>query len=467
MMVFFPDFYEDELLYSLLARYHVHSGNPTFRATATDLYRRPTVHPDMEFVNAYTEEAMNWICREQPFEKVIEKHTMYPAYARFLPHERRQKAFQHLIQCEGICSNDMAIPNTGKRFLRFCPCCAAEDREAYGETYWHRSHQIQRIQVCPKHECYLESSAIMISGKSSPDLHPAELSVPVMQPRPCADERLLKFTAYVLEVTQAPVNLSSQTAIGVYLNSRLDAKYHNRSGLVRNISQLYRDYTVFYNGMEPMMTLPQMQKVFNGYLFDYYFICQLAFFEGLTVRELTKLPEMIVQDSMKPLMEQLSREHGVDYETVCKISETVLKQHMQQSRIQRASGIRSQAWDELDDKLLPQVIEAVDAVYHAEGRPQKVSVTGIQRRLGLAQKQFHNLPKCKAYIEKHTETQPMYWAREVVWAIGEVEASGQELNWKRIRELTNMKPNDLRCCMEFISDADVLSTAQRIASNLE
>ena len=204
------------------------------------------------------------------------------------------------------------------------------------------------------------------------------------------------------------------------------------------------------------MTLQQMQKVFNGYLYDNYFVCQLAFFEGLTVHELTKLPEMIVQDNLKPLMEQLSREYGVDYETVCKISETVLKQHMQHSRIQRASGIRSQAWDELDDKLLPQVIEAVDAVYHAEGRPQKVSVTGIQRRLGLAQKQLYNLPKCKAYIEKHTETQPEYWAREVVWAIGAVEASGQELNWKRVRELTNMKPNDLRCCMEFITDVHAI-----------
>lgn len=466
MMVFFPDFYEDELLYSLLARYHVHSGNPTFRATATDLYRRPTVHPDMEFVNAYTEEAMNWIFRGQSFEKVIEKHTMYPAYARFLPHERRQKAFQHLIQCEGIWSNDMAIPNAGKRFLRFCPCCAAEDREAYGETYWHRSHQIQRIQVCPKHECYLESSAIMISGKSSPDLHPAELNVPVTQPRPCADETLLKLTTYVLEVTKAPVNLSSQTAIGVYLNSRLDAKYHNRSGLVRNISQLYEDYAAFYNSVELKMTLPQMQKVFNGYLFDNYFVCQLAYFEGVTTQELINLPDTIIQDGMKQLMEQLSIELGVDYEKVSKISEAVLKFHAQKSHIQKLSGIRSQAWDELDDKLLPQVIEAVDAVYHADGRPQKVSVTGIQRRLGLAQKQFHNLPKCKAYIEKHTETQPMYWAREVVWAIGEVEASGQELNWKRIRELTNMKPNDLRCCMEFISDADVLSTAQRIASDL-
>ena len=363
MMVFFPDFYEDELLYSLLARYHVHSGNPTFRATATDLYRRPTVHPDMEFVNAYTEEAMNWICRGQSFEKVIEKHTMYPAYARFLPHERRQKAFQHLIQCEGIWSNDMAIPNAGKRFLRFCPCCAAEDREAYGETYWHRSHQIQRIQVCPKHECYLESSAIMISGKSSPDLHPAELNVPVTQPRPCADETLLKFTTYVLEVTKAPVNLSSQTAIGVYLNSRLDAKYHNRSGLVRNISQLYEDYAAFYNSVELKMTLPQMQKVFNGYLFDYYFICQLAYFEGVTAQELINLPDTIIQDGMKQLMEQLSIELGVDYEKVSKISEAVLKSHAQKSQIQKLSGIRSQAWDELDDKLLPQVIEAVDAVY--------------------------------------------------------------------------------------------------------
>ena len=38
MMVFFPEMYEDELAYSLFAKYHVHAGHLTFRATAEDLF---------------------------------------------------------------------------------------------------------------------------------------------------------------------------------------------------------------------------------------------------------------------------------------------------------------------------------------------------------------------------------------------------------------------------------------------
>lgn len=375
MISYFPTVFPDELLYSLIARYHVHSGNPTYRATVGDIYRRTTVHPDMEFVNAYTEEALGMICSDQPFEHVIERHTMYPAYSRFLPQQRRQIVFDHLLRCEGIWSNDMAIPNIGKRYLRYCPCCVAEDRETYGEAYWHRSHQIQRTQVCPKHSCFLEDSPVMIAGKTSPDLHPAEWNVPIMQQRPCLDERLLKFTAYVIEVMQAPVNLQNQTAIGVYLNSRLDEKYHNRSGLVRNLSKLYEDYAAFYEGFTHKMSRDQIQKAFNGYLFDNYYICQLAYFEGISVKELTSLPETVIQDSMKPFVEQLSRKFGVDYETVCKISEAILKQHTQLSRVKRTSGIRTRAWAELDEKMLPQVRETVNAIYHADGRPQKVSIT--------------------------------------------------------------------------------------------
>jgi len=39
--------------------------------------------------------------------------------------------------------------------MRVCPLCVKEDRERYGETYWHLSHQLQGIDVCHKHGCYL------------------------------------------------------------------------------------------------------------------------------------------------------------------------------------------------------------------------------------------------------------------------------------------------------------------------
>lgn len=466
MIAFFPESYPDELLYSRIARYHARSGYARYIFTAEDIYRRRTVRPDMEFVNAYSEDAMQWLCREQPFEEVIHGNTMYPAYARFLPQERRQKAFQHLLICEGIWSNDLAIPNTGVRYLRYCPCCAQDDREQYGETYWHRIHQIQRIQVCPEHGCYLENSEILISGKSSPDLHAADASIYDHEIRYCDNQRLIELTRYIIDVMQQPVCLDNTAPVGMFLNSRLVSKYRNDSGLVRNITQLYEDYTVFYEGVEPIMTLPQMQKVFNGYLFDNFYICQLAYFEGISVHDLTHLPEQAERPGMDALLQKLSQELGVEYSKVAAIGEAITKYQAMQSKVHKASGAKAQAWAEVDRKMLPKVKTLVDGIYDAPGRPEKVSVSKVQRLLKLPQKQIYNLPKCKAYIEQHTETQPEYWAREIVWAIQTIENSGDVMNWRHVRDLTNMKPNDLRCAIPHIKDKQYREIALAVASDL-
>ncbi|ETI89883.1 MAG: Peptide chain release factor 2, partial [Clostridium butyricum DORA_1] len=39
MMTFFPIPYEDELLYSILARYRIHSGNISLKSTSENIYR--------------------------------------------------------------------------------------------------------------------------------------------------------------------------------------------------------------------------------------------------------------------------------------------------------------------------------------------------------------------------------------------------------------------------------------------
>lgn len=44
MIAFFSEPYADELAYSLFARYHVHSGNITFRATAEDIFQNKDLH---------------------------------------------------------------------------------------------------------------------------------------------------------------------------------------------------------------------------------------------------------------------------------------------------------------------------------------------------------------------------------------------------------------------------------------
>ena len=86
MIAFFPEIYPDELLYSQLARYHSRSGYARLVFTIADIYNNEKlVHPNVDFVNRYTPDAMQWITKYEPWEVITEQHTMYPAYIRFLP----------------------------------------------------------------------------------------------------------------------------------------------------------------------------------------------------------------------------------------------------------------------------------------------------------------------------------------------------------------------------------------------
>ena len=86
MIAFFPEIYPDELLYSQLARYHSRSGYARYVFTVADIYNNEKlVHPNVDFVNRYTPDAIQWITKNEPWEVIAEQHTMYPAYIRFLP----------------------------------------------------------------------------------------------------------------------------------------------------------------------------------------------------------------------------------------------------------------------------------------------------------------------------------------------------------------------------------------------
>ena len=72
MIAFFPTPYADELAYSLFARYHVHSGHMTFRATAEDIFQNKDALSNPEFFPALTEEVCSIITYHISREKYEE-----------------------------------------------------------------------------------------------------------------------------------------------------------------------------------------------------------------------------------------------------------------------------------------------------------------------------------------------------------------------------------------------------------
>lgn len=52
----------------------------------------------------------------------------------------------------------------GNDRLRYCPLCARDDLDRRGEPYWHLTHQLWGVSVCPVHGVALRASGVAVSG---------------------------------------------------------------------------------------------------------------------------------------------------------------------------------------------------------------------------------------------------------------------------------------------------------------
>ena len=481
MICCFPSPYPDELLYSQLARYYAQSGYMAYTFAAEELFQSKTVRPDMEFINAFTPDAVAMITRNKPMEAVIMEQTMFPYYGRFLPLERRKRAYNALVNMDGNYHNLLSVPkrkSNANRYLRYCPLCAEKDRESYGETFWHRIHQMIGLPACPVHGCYLKDSCIIISAKAPPMLKTAEEVIPIEKEMIEANTIERSLAAYMGEVFIADVDFESSVMVGDFLYYKMEgSKYRSIRGQQRNISLLHADFTQFYESLSNnwFTELFQIQKLICNKRFNFCEVCMLAMFLGVPSSELVHmaLPEKTQQQRFDEEVYRLHDE-GLNYPAIAKrlnASINVVKAigerrygtyHIPPKKPAK-SGVKPQNWTQIDTDTFPLVQDAIRQLQGSgNSRPIKITVSTIERFLNLPSKRIANyLPKCKAEIEKHYESQEEYWAREVVWATHQLLEDGKLLQWVGLHRLTNMRKENFIACLPYIREhADELLAEQ-------
>ena len=176
MLGFFPTLYPGELLYSAIAklaegiaRYQIRSGNLSPKATIEELFNSRTITATADFPCGLD----NLFQNLPPYSSVtvnslVENHTLYPFYAQFLPPKRAKRVKDSMIGAKGgnihTTAGVMASAILTPQYFRFCPECLKFNLDRYGETYWHRLHQIQGVVFCPVHKVALQDSQIPIQG---------------------------------------------------------------------------------------------------------------------------------------------------------------------------------------------------------------------------------------------------------------------------------------------------------------
>jgi hypothetical protein len=103
-------------------------------------------------------------------DQLIQKHTMFPLYSAFLPPDQADAVYRSMVEGNGneIYSRIgiMGSSIRPNRNIRYCKICLSHDLKVYGESYWHRMHQVQGLDVCVEHGVRLLDSTICLHGEN-------------------------------------------------------------------------------------------------------------------------------------------------------------------------------------------------------------------------------------------------------------------------------------------------------------
>ena len=439
MIAYMPAIYPDELVYSWCSRYYAHSGFPNYSMALEELFGDKNYRMSYEFSGCFTEDAKAVIDKMIDMGELIERHTMFAYYARFAPHERRTAAYAALISGQHI-GKLLPIPtSTDARFLMYCAECAEEDRRTYGEAYLHRIHQIRLIGVCPYHGCALQSTGITITANASPRLYVAEELIPYRshyEPQSKSSDTAL--ARYMSDVFIQPMPTVPTATIGEYLTHRLrGTQYMSSVGTMRQVALLHRDMNERYSDFQ--YKEHHIQKVLLGQSYDPYIIMLIGYHVGISARELC---QAIIPST-------------------CSVAE--LPRTRARSSYSTRKGAQAQDWSKLDKDSLPEVRNVIKALLvDSTSRPRRVTERAVCQLMGWPDKRLEYLPMCKAEVRRYHETMQQYWAREIVWAYRKLVDSKTKLNWRAIRDLTNIRRCDFLIAQPLLVHYADIETCDKI-----
>ena len=249
MLGFFTDPYPDELFYSAYARYHARARNRKVSTTMNSLFGSPFAAMVIDFPAR-----LNYFVSQLPGEhvytvdKIIKENTLFPFYAPFITARCSALTKRAMVEYGkggeihnrlGILTSKIVL-NT----LRFCPSCVVEDRRKYGETYWHRLHQLPGVIICPEHNEMLEESGF----------HPKRFGL---------NNELLAAEQVIKGVPERKISESSerhQILLHISRGAKWILEQRNLTSEVTSVVQRFR-YLVFQHGLGTYNGTIQITKI--------------------------------------------------------------------------------------------------------------------------------------------------------------------------------------------------------------
>lgn len=464
MITYFPSVRPGELCYSWFARFRIHTGCFGFSTAAQLLYGRKLLHPSEEFINTVTDEVLSIITRNMTMSDIVLQHTMFPYYARFVPKDRRNSAFNMLCENKGYSKPILPIPvkqePEKKRYLRFCPICSAEDREQYSEAYWHRIHQMQRIRICPIHYCQLIESHIEISSRPSPGLFTAEECIRDAEIIYSENEVERDFASYVMKVFLSDMDLDNEILIGDYMQAKLESTKHVAmcSSKIR-VERFADEVNAYYKKAigEEVGVPDHFRRLLENKRFNTHEICMIAMYLGIPAEELVRmqLPSESREQRLSKEIYQL-RTQGCNYRKIAEdlgltydATKTIAVRNKESWPPIKEIGV----WEQIDTERLWCVKEELKRMrYDSKNRPVRITRNMVANMLGIDKQHMNKENKHTLEFGELYEMPEQFWARKLAWAFGKCHNGNQFPYWSELRNVAGIDRRQGLRCLPYIKE---------------
>ncbi|MCP1311552.1 TnsD family transposase [Paenibacillus tyrfis] len=93
------------------------------------------------------------------FDQFVNNHTFWPLLRLFMSKDKETRAYRHMKEANNDARYYRPVTNQllslVSELVRYCPICVHEDYDTIGETYIHRLHQIEHLDLCLQHKVKL------------------------------------------------------------------------------------------------------------------------------------------------------------------------------------------------------------------------------------------------------------------------------------------------------------------------
>lgn len=300
------------------------------------------------------------------------------------------------------------------------------------------------MDLCIKHRCKLINSKITATSSQTFTLNPAEIAIEEDEAVYIENSLKFEFASYMEQIFKAPMDFENDIAISDILYYGMEGtKYISSTGRTRNTQILADDIQNFYKriGLNDIASMYQIQRTLLGNRSDFFVVCQIAFYLGISVDNL-----------LHPLLPEEQIMYG------------------KETRHQKEKT--PQDWELYDEEMAPILEKVAHDIYYGNindtGRPDRVSERLIYKYAGLANHRLENMPKCREILSSYKESYAQNWARRLVWAYKKVKADkvDKPVFWCDIRKISGVKKKNADVIIPLLEQYVDKSTADTIKSLL-